>query len=194
MKLLSRDFTRGEKILILALVIILLALFYYRFVDQPVRLALADAESERAALETELSAVQTRVAVLNGMQEALDGINASGSASYMASYNNSAAELELLNDVLHRADTYAVSFSGATRSGNQIRRNFSLQFTVDSFDAMKQIIESLAASPYLCLIDDVHASAGKTDADGIEVSATATFYETMAGGTPDAGLPADSAG
>ena len=45
MKRLSRDFTRGEKALLLLLALILLGLTYYLVVDRPVRAAL---ESARA--------------------------------------------------------------------------------------------------------------------------------------------------
>jgi hypothetical protein len=47
------------------------------------------------------------------------------------------------------------------------------------------------------LISDLRCSAVSSgtmnDDSQISVNATATFYETMVGGTPDAGLPATSA-
>ena len=53
MKLLSRDFTKGELVLIIFLVVALLALAYYQFIDIPVRTAIQneDAETLKALLE-----------------------------------------------------------------------------------------------------------------------------------------------
>ena len=58
MKIMSRDFTRTEKILIMVLVLILLALVYYQFVEKTVRQSITNAQSEAGMLETELAAAQ----------------------------------------------------------------------------------------------------------------------------------------
>ena len=50
MKLMSRDFTRKEKVLLLILTMILLGAVYYLAVDQPVRSAISEAVSEQENL------------------------------------------------------------------------------------------------------------------------------------------------
>ena len=58
---------------------------------------------------------------------------------------------------------------------------------------MKQIFSDLTGGPFRCLIGDIACSVtNQNNEAGLSVSATATFYETMVGGTPDAGLPADT--
>ena len=58
---------------------------------------------------------------------------------------------------------------------------------------MKQIFSDLTDGPFRCLIGDIACSVtNQNNEAGLSVSATATFYETMVGGTPDAGLPADT--
>lgn len=187
MKILSRDFTRGEKVLIALLLIALIALGYYQFVDKPVRESIVAADQERSMLETELTAVNAKVADLNRMQNELDSMQ--GSVSLMPSYNNSKAELDLLNDILADTEQYSISMSNVTRSGDQIRRGFALQFTVADYDTMKATISRLSSSEFRCLIDDIRVAYSE---QGVSVSATATFYETMVGGVVDAGLPNDS--
>jgi len=201
MKILSRDFTTKEKALLLVLVLVLLGLGYYYFIDQPVRNSLAEAAEQKENLQIELSAVQAKIATLEKMQREMDQILASGKVNQMPSYNNSKPEVALLNDILASADQYSVTFSNATRNGDQIRRNFSLQFTSSDYGTVKRILTALSESPYRCMIDDIQCSPTirryydheRIDETVINVSATATFYETMVGGTPDAGLPADSA-
>jgi hypothetical protein len=207
MKVLSRDFTLKEKILIFVLLLILVALTYYRFVHVPCNEAIETARSEKEMYDTELLAVQKKEAQIRAMKEELDSLGELQATSRMESYNNSKAELSLLNSVLESAYNYSISFASVTRSGDQIRRNFNLQFTTGSFDAAKQIISSLADSEYRCLIGGVKYSSALRRAengeptlgaryvdgvyyfDSISVTTDATFFETMYGGTPDAGLP-----
>ena len=133
-----------------------------------------------------------RVGQLTKMREELDKIGEN--ADRMESYNNAKAELSLLNNALSNAREYSIAFEDVTRDGDQIRRNFSLEFTADSFDAAKAILMQLTASEYRCLIGDVEYTQGRAGAaaGSVELSATATFYETMVGGKPDAGLPQDT--
>ena len=192
MKLLSRDFTGPEKALLLVLCLILLALAYYRFVDIPVREEIADAQAEKESLQTELRAVNTRISKLEAMQKELDTITQDGRISRMESYNNEKEELALLNGILGAADKYTIHFTGVTRSGDQIRRNFTLQFTTEDYDAMLDILTALSQSRCRCLVGDLRcsdSSGSPEKGNSVTVSMTATFFETMVGGTPDAGLP-----
>ena len=194
MKILSRDFTLKEKILLLLLSAVLVGLFYYQFVDQPVRMALNSCAAEKASLQVELDAVNQQINVLSGMQNELTTIQEGGIISKMESYNNSKAELALLNDALKYTSRYAITFADVTRDGDQIRRDFTLQFSAQDYDTMKQVLSQLAASPYRCLIGDISCSTSRSNdsASEIQINATATFYETMVGGVADAGLPADT--
>lgn len=194
MKILSRDFTLRERLLILVLAIILVGLFYYQFVDQPVRTALNSAKAEQQSLQMELEAARVQVERVNSMRSELDEIEASGAKSRMESYNNSKKELALLNDVLAAATDYTISFAEVTRDKDQIRRDFTLQFIAQDYATVEKILAELAKSPYRCLVGDIQCSGSSRsmEDDRINVSVTATFFETMVGGVEDAGLPADT--
>lgn len=192
MKKLNREFTTREKLLILLLCLVLVGLAYYQFVDQPVRTALTNAHAERDSLNTELAAVNAKLKLMRRMRDEMEDITAGGTVSEMKSYNNSKAEIELLNDILRGTPDYSISFANVTRDNDQIRRNFSLKFTSDSYDSVQRIIKRLSASPYRCLVGDLKISAprdGTMKEGPVSVNATATFFETMVGGTADAGLP-----
>lgn len=194
MKILSRDFTIKERALIIALFAILVGLFYYRFVDQPVRTALTTCDAEKQSLQTELDVVTAQITHLENMQNELDDVKNGRTVGMMASYNNSKEELRMLNEILSPTERYSITFSDITRDGDQIRRAFSLSFTVSSYEEMKDILAELAYCPYRCLIGNISCSMAREDdlLSDCQVSCTATFYETMVGGTPDSGLPADS--
>ena len=192
MKKSNHEFTRKEKFLILLLCLILVGLAYYQFVDQPVRTALNNAHAERDSLNEELVTVQAKLRVMRRMRKELEEIRDSGKVSEMKSYNNSKPEIALLNDILRGTPDYTISFANVTRDGDQIRRNFTLRFTTDSYETVQRIVKELSESPYRCLIGDfkISVNRGSTLQDGVlTVTMTATFFETMVGGTADAGLP-----
>lgn len=195
MKVLSRDFTLKEKILLLILSIALIVLAYYQFIDQPVRSELSSAQAEKESIQIELDAVQIKLAQLKKMEQELTGLTGSGSLGMMASYNNSKAEIALLNDILEDTQKYSVSFSDVTRNGDLIRRNFTLQFTAADYAEATEILTQLSNSEYRCLLGNVYCDSEDGDLTKglVSVSATATFYETMVGGKADAGLPEDEA-
>ena len=68
MKIMSRDFTTREKIMLLVLTLILLAAGYYAVIDQPIRTAINEAKCQQDELNTELMLLQTKAASLSRMQ------------------------------------------------------------------------------------------------------------------------------
>ena len=191
MKVLSRDFTKKEKILLVLLGIIMVGLAYYRFVDMEVRDSIAKSKAEAENLQLEFTTLQARVTFLQNLQNQLDSMKESGELSYMPSYNNSKEEVDFLNDILADTIGYSVSFANVTRKGDQIRRSFALQYTTENYKEAEEIIRKLGEYKNRCLVGDIRCAI--TDAGEVTFSASAIFYETMSGGTPDAGLPADSA-
>lgn len=191
MKIMSRDFTRTEKILIAVLTLILLGLVYYQFVEKTVRSSITNAQSEASMLQTELDAAQARLAAAQSIKNSMDELEASGQKSWMGSYNNSKAEVTFLNAILADTLQYSVTFANVTRAGDQIRRSFTLEYRTDSYASAHEIMARLSQSHDRCIVSEASCALEK---DGVVVvRQAATFYETMVGGVPDAGLPADSA-
>ena len=200
MKVLSREFTTKEKVLIAILAAIILVLCYFWVVDFPVRNGIEEAKSQRQSLGVELDAVKTKIKGLEQMQSELDSLGSSGRGGYMASYNNSKAEIAALNDILSDTKEYLVSFDDLTREGDLVRRAFTIEFTTKGYSAAKKTILNLENSEYRCRIGDLSCVVEDKDSSNVDlkkwkgdikVSATATFYETMVGGVEDEGLPAD---
>lgn len=191
MKIMSRDFTTKEKALIVVLALILLALVYYYFVDQNVRTSIANSQSEEQSLQMQLDVVEARILHLKGLQTKMDELEASGQLTYMGSYNHSKAEVAFLNDILAGTLQYSIDFANVTRSGDQIRRSFTLQYTTANYAEAQAIMKKLCNGNDRCLVGDVNCT--NNDDGTVTMKQSATFYETMVGGTPDAGLPRDTA-
>ena len=198
MKLISRDFRRGEKILIAVLALVLLGLAYYWVVDQPVRNGIEQANAQRDTLQMDLTIAQAKLAQLQKMQAELDSIGSLELSSRMGSYNNSREELTELNRILSAATSYSISFPDVTRNGDQIRRNFTLNFTTETYGDAKDIIKALRDCSLRCALGNITFSTTVRRGNALEgwvepqisISTNATFFETMYDGVPDAGLPA----
>ena len=191
MKIMSRDFTFREKIVLVVLALVLVGLAYYYFVDKPVRKTIVSCDAETQSLQTELDGLSTRLTYLRGIRKKLDDLQQLENLAWMSSYNNSKAEVKFLNDVLAVTRNYSISFANVSRNGNQIRRNFSLSFSTANYAIAQDILTQMIKGENRCLVGDMRGSINNNG--GVSISATATFYETMVGGVEDAGLPASGA-
>ena len=191
MKIMSRDFTRIEKALIIVLVLALVGLVYYQFVDKSVRASIAASEADAEEYRIELEGVNQEIARLQGIQSELDALKADENLTWMGSYNNSEEELKFLNDILANTLQYSISFANVTRSGDQIRRSFSLQYVAVSYMEAQEIVTKLIEGKNRCLVGDMRCVINSNGT--VTMTQSATFYETMVGGEVDAALPADSA-
>ncbi len=210
MDVLNRNLTTREKMLVLLLSFILLALVYYKFVDEPVRRDIAAARNRQLELQDEIDLANLQLMQIRRMQEELAASNSEmgGSlAARMPSYSSKKEEYDFLNSLLLEADDYYIGFSGISRDGEQVRRNFSLRFDAGSFESAENILRKLENSEIRCLIGDVNISTARepsrNDAanyyqerdiltNPVTVNAVATFYETTYEGTADMELPAEN--
>ena len=198
MNILTREFSTREKILLFVLGVIILGVLYYLFIFQPVTESTKRAEDNAQQLESQLAMLNAKVAQIKKMQKSIEEYADNGHiVSIMPSYNAGKQELVFLNSTLAASNDYYVGFTDITREGNQIRREFSLKFTVDHFGEAENIMNVLEHSDLRCLISDFTVKPVEQDATvengEVEVSCVATFYETMFGGVADAELPEDSA-
>ena len=189
MKVMSREFTTTEKVLIVILGIVLLGLLYYKFVYLTTEDMISANEAEIQSTQAELDVAKAKLDKLNKIEGEMDAIGASSKTSRMESYNNSKRETAFLNRVLSGVKDYSVTFSEVTRNGEQIRRSFELQFVTNSYKSAENTVSDLTTGQYRCLVDDIDYSLN--DNNESYVNLTATFFETMVGGTPDPALPKD---
>ncbi|MBR1627975.1 MAG: hypothetical protein IJ679_01745, partial [Lachnospiraceae bacterium] len=150
------------------------------------------------ALQIERDTINLKVAEIHGMESEMQDLKAKGVvASRMPSYNASNEELDFLHLILGATSDYYIDFTDVTREGDQIRRNFSLQYRTSNYKTALQVLDQLENSEIRCRIGDLSVSpSGESNniMNGpVQVSVQATFFETMQGGEADAELPEDSA-
>lgn len=194
MKILTKDFTTREKVLLLVLLLVIIVAAYYLFVYRNVQTHIEALQAESQALENQLAIVTAQADRLRTMSVQMENDTLK---SYMPSYNSSKIELDFLNSTLSETEDYLINFTNLTRNGDQIRREFVLQFTAKDYAQAERIIKALEDSEIRCLIGDFQTGPVEREGylyDGhVQVSLRGCFYETMYDGTVDKELPEDEA-
>lgn len=189
MNVMSREFTRSEKVLLVVLSALLIGLLYYRFVYLTTEDMVDDIKHKADTTQADLDTANARLQKLQSMQGEMEALDVDDETSRMESYNNSKKETAFLNQVLRGVNDYSITFAEVTRDGDQIRRSFSLQFITKDYKEAVGVVDDLTHGEYRCLVDDINYSL--SDNKEIHIDLTATFFETMVGGTPDSALPKD---
>lgn len=188
---LNRSFSTREKVLILVLVVLLVAACYYFLVVKNVADTKAENDlqlqeiQQQIELQTALATARTR------MESELSELGDVEKLPVVATYDNIRNELDELNALLAGVSTYDVKFSQPELTGELVRRPVTITYTVPSYDAALNIVQSLQNGSYRCDIDDF-ALTGKMLADGsiesVNATLDVTYFETTKGATNTSGL------
>lgn len=188
MSMLSRAFTKKEKGLMLFLAFLILFALYYFTVHMPCKEALAQAKSEKEALETENTVLQARCAKKDAMQAELDEILKNPSAQEVPKYDNLSAVTAYLNAILKPSLSYSISCGDVRYDENAgiYRRPVQIRCNVLGYDKAKNVLEIVRECPYLSMVSNVSMSAytrrGYQEINNIEdgnvtLNLTMEYYE-----------------
>ena len=204
LKKLNRELTTREKFLLLILALIMIGAAYYFYVYEPSISQIKRLEQKQADLELEITEDEVKMEEIQKMKKEMDSIvEGTPEYTYMPSYNYEKQEISYLQDILTASTKeYHINFSKISRDKDQLRRKFSLSFTVSGYEDAKKIIKELEGSDIRCIIGDMSVGfdkSGKGDNEvdkdlfekDITIDCSATFYETVYDAVEDLELPAD---
>ncbi|MEG1167372.1 MAG: type II secretion system protein GspM [Gordonibacter sp.] len=190
-RLMSRAFTKREKIMLLVLAVVLVAASYYLFVVQNVANTKASNAAQLQEVQDQIAAQDTVAAMREKMQSELEKMGQVEKLPVIATYDNLRNELDQLNAALASTSSYDLKLTQPVLTGETVRRVVTLTFTTPSYDAATAVLEALQNGKYRCVITDF-SMTGKMLADGTieSVSSTlnVTYYETIAGSANTNGL------
>jgi cell division protein FtsL len=189
--MMSREFTRREKILLLIMCVLLIGILYFQFVYKPARESIK--KYDTAKLETQLLTEQTKASSIKKMNREMAS-NKAGNAGVVASYNNVKNEIKALNDIFAGARTFNMEFSPATKDGDAVRRNIDISFTAGSYNAAENILKKLYNCKYRCLIRTINITSTGSGVQSGAVTGTlkVTFFETLYNADTKDGLTEES--
>lgn len=172
--MMHREFTTREKILLLVLCFVMLAVFYYEIVVKNVEENITGYDTSE--LEIELMMEQKKAASIQSMKEEMEVLKETG--SLVPSYSNIKSTIRELHDIFEGAQEYHFEFGKAVRDGDAVRRNISIDFSASSYANAEAIIEKLHDCRFRCQIRTLSISSGN-ETGGVTANLQVTFYETM---------------
>ena len=180
--MMHREFTTREKVLLLVLAVMLLAVGYFRFFFIPVQNEISVQQQRQEELENSVLLEQTKLLQLETMQQKLAKIKASGAIpdAEIPDYDNIEKVMLQLNGILAHAQEYSLSIGEITDAADGIlSRPVELSFTAGSYTSAREIINQLYQCPYRCAVSDISEQAETNlSSDGtVQVDLTITFYE-----------------
>ena len=180
--MMSREFTRKEKMLLVIMCALLIGILYFEFVYRPVKANMN--KYNTAKLSVKLATEQAKSLSIKKMESEMAGNKASNIGT-VATYNNVKQELKALNNIFSSASSFNLDFSDPVKDGDAVRRNVNITFTAKSYSAANNIINELHNCEYRCLIRTLSlTSSGGTVSGNMQV----TFFETLYGAKTNDGL------
>lgn len=207
--MLTRNFTKREKFLLLVLVLIVVAGLYVLLVHTPVERNLARLAQEKEEAEIVLQAAQIRMARYNQMKDELEEIFAQpqDELTVMPPYDNTKALMVEFNHIFGELE-YNLTFSNVEFNENVAVRAVQFRFDAPSYAEARLIIDRLAHTGNRSLMNTL--SISPTEEEGLSsninlrgnlgiqrhiqegpqtASGTITFYELV----PETAAPATDA-
>ena len=171
-------FTTREKVLLVILAVLVIAVGYWKLILTPINDSIADLNAQTVS---EQDAILSR---MRQMQQELETLLADPDAKPLPDYDNSERLLVELNTILSGTVDYTLSF-GSTYlledGGSIICRPISLEYTCGSYTAARAVMDALHGSDYVNLISDVTLDL---DAEhGTRVNLTITYFELQSTGS-----------
>lgn len=195
--MLTYTFSKREKVLLVVLAVMLIAVVWYELVFQGVQQQLDDLDGQIAAAQDEMVVDTTKAQRTKQMQEAIAAYQAQGvTPTSVPAYDNVQPLMAALNATLSASTRYTLTFDDVdTSDGSLAKRGADLTFGATSYTSARSILNALMEGPYPCSVDELvvtdnaaaqgtgGAASGASGGDAFSVRAHLTFYERIEGGS-----------
>ncbi len=179
--MLSREFTKREKILLLILAVILLAEVYYLLVHQRVERQLAEARERTEMAMVSYEIESAKAAKKQEMLKKIEEATKDGSVQRLPDYDNATNVVAYMNGVMESVEEYNLVFNDVEFRNYVAVRSINMSFSCQGYSSVKNIVTQLEDCPYYCEVTGLLISAADEILDMedemVSVQMTAVFYE-----------------
>lgn len=189
--MMSREFTKREKILLVVMCVLLLGILYFQFVYKPAKANIK--KYDTTDIQEQLLTEQAKATSIEKMKNEM-ATNKASNVGEVSSYNNLTNEISALNDIFTPANTFNLNFAAPVKDGGAVRRNIDITFSAGSYNTAESIIDALYSCKYRCLIRTVNitSSGGSVGSGSVSGTVKVTFFETLYNATSQSGLKSSS--
>lgn len=169
-------FTNREKILLVILAVLLIAVGYWKLILTPINDSIDALRQQTASEQDALIQDSARAAHLTQMKAELETLLSDPNAKPLPDFDNSEKLLVELNTILSGTD-YTLNFANPTplETGSAIlARPISLTFEVSTYSAARAVLDALHDSQYVNLISDLNMNL---KGSAVRTTLSLTYFE-----------------
>lgn len=178
---MKREFTPKEKVLLLILTLMILALGYYEFVYKATEANIAACQTRIAEIEDQNLYEMMKYSKMQKIEKELEKIKAGQDKTVpIPEYDNMKNLLAELNKLFAGTQLYNLSFSEPATSEPLVRREVNITFTTANYNAGLDVLKALGQFRYRCLLESVEVKSGEQINDpavAVSFKVKATFFE-----------------
>lgn len=184
--LLSKQFTRREKVLLVILSLLLIGAAYFFGVHRPVTEALEKLYIQQADAEAQITVLDVKERRMSEMEAELEAIFAMPNTAETPKYDNLQQLMLFLNAILASTSDYDLNFQPvqAPEDGRVVRRVIDMTFTSPSYTAARAVVEDLRDCTFRCQLGALTMAPAGTEnltEGAVQVKLQLTFFEAYAG-------------
>ena len=179
---MKREFTSREKILLVILSVIVIALGYFKLVLGPINDRVDYYRGETAVEQTLVGENTVRLAQLEKMEAAVAEIKAAGTEKAIPQYDNSGKLMIELHEIMSDTLDYSLDCSAGTVQQDYIMlRPIVMTFRTSTYAQARQIVDRLCSSENISQISDMNMNTyteGRNSGT-VETTLVITYFEIM---------------
>lgn len=179
---MNRELTKREKVLLLVLIVLVVALGYFKLILEPIN---DQVTSYRSAMEVEQSALDIdliRAAQMDKMQQTVEELKASGTLHSIPRYDNSGSLMIELHKIMEKTLDYSLDCSQGTAQESYIMlRPIVMTYRTATYAQARQIIDELCESENISQISnvDIRVRSGGTGGSSVTTTLVITYFEIV---------------
>ena len=178
---MNRNLTKRETGMLLFLVILVIALGYFKLIFEPIQEQTAQYQNDTVQEQSELDMELVRLNQMQEMQRKIDEVRASGEERTIPEYDNSGRLMMDLHRILNTAMDYSLDFSQGTTQDNYIvLRPVTMRFQTRTYAQARAIIDALSESEDVNQISDlsIRMDEGREGAS-VRTELVITYFEVI---------------
>lgn len=157
---MKKGLTNREKGLLLILVLMCLVAVYNYAFYVPTQAKITQYNQDAITVDDQILMAEAKAAKLQMMEKELAEIKSGDMTNIkeLPQYDNSRNVMNSLSAILVNATNYNISFAGTSEADGIVRRDITLTFGANTYEAAKSMLSDIYNGPYRCLMKDLHIS------------------------------------
>ena len=175
---LSKELTKREKIMIIVLALIIIAVGWLKLLYEPTMAEIASLDSQRNQEQTDIEMRIPKVAKIKSMKEELEILKADKNVTTIPLYDNSKPIMNTINSVMKGVSDYSIEFLPDKTNGYIVEHPIRLTYVTDTYANARKFFDRLDKETFVNQISDLSISTNDTK-DGVttSVSMLITFFD-----------------